>query len=97
MAQVIQGPQLRERIDGYLDPLVSSWQGIAVLAEGWATWDEDSRLNFDPNWAVPEDRLAQLRDWSARGRLDARQLARLARLESLVTAYRPLLTRLPAE
>lgn len=97
MAQVTEDRQLREQIDDYLDYLVNSWQGVPRLAADWEEWDEDSRLVFDVNWAIPEDRLLQLRGWAEQGLLSASQRARYEMLEAQVAEYRPLLDRMLAE
>ena len=97
MAQVARGVQLDERIDDYLAYLIKRWQGIPRLAAEWADWDEDSRLVFDLNWAVAEDRLLQLQGWDDQGQLTADQQTRLGKLKALVAEYRPTLDRMLAE
>jgi len=97
MAQVTRDVQLDERIDDYLTYLVKRWQGIPRLAAEWDDWDEDSRLVFDLNWAVAEDRLVQLQGWEEQGQLTAEQRARLRDLKVLVAEYRPVLVRMLAE
>jgi hypothetical protein len=97
MAQVARDVHLDERIDGYLAYLLKRWQGIPRLTVEWADWDEDSRVVFDLNWAVAEDRLAQLGSWDARGHLTSDQQARFRKLQAIVAEYRLTLDRMLAE
>ena len=97
MAQLMHGRTLCEQIDTYLDYLQKTWAGIALDAEEWAEWDDDSRLIFELNWAVPEDHLAQLNEWARQGQITAEQRARYDQLLRLVAANRPLLNRMLAE
>jgi hypothetical protein len=96
MAQVIQDADLRARIDGYLHYLVETWQGVPMLAAEWGDWDEHSRLVFALDWPVCEDRLHQLRQWAAEGRLTAPQRRQYDDLLALERRHRPTLERLLA-
>ena len=97
MAQVAQDPQLRSRIEHYLDYLTNQWEGIPELAAEWEDWDQDSRLTFVLNWGVPADRLHQLQGWAAQGLLTPGQHARYDGLLQLVERNRPTLERLLAD
>ena len=94
MAEVTENLLLRQRIDHYLSYLLREWEGIPHLAAEWADWDELSRLTFDVNWTVPEDRLHQLRQWAKEGRLTPEQTDRYEELLKLVEQHRPTLERL---
>lgn len=97
MAQLTQQARLRERIDRYQAYLLKAWQGVPELAAEWPGWDEHSRLAFDLDWGVCEDRLAQLQQWAEEGRLDPLQRARFDQLQALVARHRPLLESLLRE
>lgn len=97
MAQVAHDKHLLERIDHYLDYLLKTWEGVPLDAEEWASWDEFSRLNYDLDWGVPSDRLAQLRAFARRDLLTPEQRTRYESLELLVAQYQPLLDSMLAE
>jgi hypothetical protein len=97
MAQVASDAKLGEWIDEYLVYLTRAWKGIPQLAAEWEEWDEHSRLVFDLNWAVPEDRLLQLRHWAEQGLLTPAQCTRYQELLKLVEKNRPTLERLLAD
>ena len=84
-------------IEDYLAYLFTEWSGIPDLAAEWHEWDEPSRLTFDVNWGVVEDRLATLAYWHAKGLLTAQQCTRYEQLLRLVDEQRPTLERLLAE
>ena len=97
MAHVAYDPALTERIDAYLDYLKAAWEGVPLDAEEWHMWDEHSRLVFDLDWGVPEDRLAEVTRLAEQGCLTTAQRERFDRVLILVETYRPLLTRMLAE
>jgi hypothetical protein len=94
VAQVAQDPQLRGRIEHYLEYLTNQWAGIPELAAEWDEWDRESRLTFMFNWGVPADRLHQLKQWAEQDVLTPEQRERYDRLLELVTEHRPTLDRL---
>ena len=94
MAQVVKGSQLHEWIDDYLTYLKRAWEDIPALAAEWDEWDEHSKLVFDVNLGVPNDRLYQLREWAAQGLLTPAQRERYDELLRLVDRHRPTLARL---
>lgn len=96
MAQVVQNADLRARVEHYLDYVRDQWSGIPDLAAEWADWDEESRVTFVWNWAVPRDRLHQLEQWADQGLLTPEQQARYERLLVLVAEQRPKIERLLA-
>ena len=97
MAQLVQDPTLRDKIEFALDYLLREWSGVQELAGEWNNWDEDSRLVFELNWAVPEDWLHQLQQWAEQGVLTPEQRCRYADLLKLVAQQRPTLERLLAD
>jgi hypothetical protein len=83
-----------ERIDDYLDYLTHTWESLPELAVEWDTWDEESRLTWVVNWAVPEDRLSQLEQWAVAGLLTPAQRERYDMLRALTARNQTLLDRL---
>ena len=67
------------------------------LEEEWAEWDDVSRLHFDIDWPVREDRLAILGKWADQGHLDQDQMARYRELLDLVERNRPIYDRMLAK
>ena len=96
MAQVTQDKQLLEQIDHYLDYLVRTWEGVPLDAQEWDTWDDFSRLNYDLDWGVPNDRLAQLRGWAKQEIFTPSQQALYEELETLIAKNQPVLDRMLA-
>lgn len=96
MAQVRRDAAVQETIEEYLDYLERAWRAIPSVVTEWDGWDEHSRLVFDLNWAVPEDRLLQLRAWAACRLLTRPQRRRYDALQRLITEHRPDLERLRA-
>ncbi len=94
MAQVAQDTALQARIDYYLDYLLEQWEGLSEVEAEWDEWDEESHRTFAANWAVPRDRLAQLRAWAAQDLLTAEQRGRYQRLEGLATAGEGILRQM---
>ncbi len=97
MAQVAQDAELRATIEHYLTYLTATWESVPLEAREWHEWDEDSRLVYELNWAVPEDRLHSLRQWADQGLLTPTERARYDHLLRLVERYRPLLDELLRE
>jgi hypothetical protein len=97
MAQVAHDPQVVVRIDDYLDYLIRTWEGVPLEVREWDEWDEFTRLSYDLDWGVPNERLAQLHSWSEQGLFNAAQHARFNQLLALVARYQPLLARILAE
>ena len=97
MAQVAQDAESRATIDHYLTYLAATWESVPLGAREWHEWDEDSRLVYELNWAVPKDRLHSLRQWADQGILTATERARYDQLLRLVERYRPLLDELLRE
>ncbi len=97
MAQVARDADLRATIDHYLTYLAATWESVPLEAQEWHEWDEDSRLVYELNWAVPEDRLHSLRQWADQGMLTPAERARYDQLLRLVERYRPLLDELLRE
>src|SRR5215210_1543656 len=97
MAQVAQDAELRATIEHYLSYLTATWESVPLEAREWQEWDEDSRLVYELNWAVPEDRLHSLRHWADQGLLTPMEQARYDHLLRLVGRYRPLLAELLRE
>lgn len=94
MAQVAPASSLDARADRYLSYLRREWRGVQELVEQWDSWDEHSRLVFELNWAVPEDRLAQLRSWYEADLLSADRRRHYEELMALVDRMRPVLDRM---
>jgi hypothetical protein len=97
MAHVAQDAELRATIDHYLTYLAATWESVPLGAWEWHEWDEDSRLVYELNWAVPEDRLHSLRQWADQGMLKPTERARYDQLLRLVERHRPLLDELLRE
>jgi hypothetical protein len=97
MAQVAQDAELRARIEHYLAYLTATWEGVPLEAREWHEWDEDSRLVYELNWAVPEDRLHSLQHWADQGMLTPTERVRYDQLLRVVERYRPLLDQLLRE
>ena len=97
MVQVAQDAELRATIAHYLTYFTATWESVPFEAREWQEWDEDSRLVYELNWAVPEDRLHSLKRWAEQGLLTPTVRARYDRLLRLVERYRPLLDELLCE
>ena len=97
MAQVARDAELRATIEHYLRYLTATWESVPLEAQEWHDWDEDSRLVYELNWAVPEDRLHNLRQWANQGLLTSKERARYDHLLRLVERHRPLLDELLRE
>jgi hypothetical protein len=97
MAQVIQDKELLERIDDYLDYLLKTWKDVPLEAEDWEAWDDFTRLEYELDWGVPNDRLAQLRAWVKESILTPSQQGLYNDLEALIAENQPLLDRMLAE
>ncbi len=94
MAQVVQDPELRDRIEHYLDYLLREWRSIPEIAAEWDEWEELERLDFVLEWPIREDRMHQLRNWSAQGLLTPSQCARYDEVLKLEVHHRPALEQL---
>ncbi len=96
MAQVTSDPATaaRARIEDFLEYLMREWLGVPNVVRAWDEWDEFSRLVFQEDWAVREDRLAQLRRCSAQGQMTSEQETRYQQLLQVVAEQRPVLARL---
>ncbi len=97
MAQVRSDPALRERIDGYLDYLIRTWEDIPELADEWDDWDDLSQLTYVVNWGVPADRMAQLKRWAEQDLLSPEQRVRYKALLKLADQHGPTVERLLAD
>ena len=97
MAQVAHDADLRATIEHYVTYLAATWESVPLEAREWHEWDEDSRLVYELNWAVPDDRLHTLRQWAGQGMLTPAERARYDQLLRLVERHRPLLDELLRE
>jgi hypothetical protein len=96
MAQVRPDTELQAWIDDYLAYLLTEWAAIPVVADEWGEWEDHQRLDFALEWPICEDRLRQLQQWAAEGRLTARQREQYDELLALERRHRPTLERLLA-
>lgn len=94
MAEVAQDTKLQTTIDHYLDYLIRTWESVPIDAREWDDWDDLSQLTYDLDWGVPNDRLAQLRQFAEQGVLTSAQRARYEDLLKLVDRYRPVLAEM---
>ena len=81
-------------IDYLLDYLLRHWSSIPQVEQEWPTWDPIDQEVFHLEWAVKEDRLAQLEQYLKAGALTPLQLARFEDLGHLIAQNRPILERL---
>ena len=94
MASLAHQTDLAAWIDQSLDYLTMYWTAIPEIAAGWDEREEHDRLDFVIEWPLREDRLRQLRQWEAEGRLAPPQLLRLRELDQLIHRHQPTLDRL---
>src|SRR5688500_1012445 len=94
MAAVARQSGRDDRVDSFLAYLLAEWEAVPQLAEEWADWSADDRLDFALDRPIREDRLWQLDALAQGGRLSPEQQQRYARLRELVAQQRPLLDRL---
>jgi hypothetical protein len=94
MAQVRPDTELQAWIDDYLAHLLSEWADNPVVADGWDEWEEHERLDFVLEWPIRENRLHQLRQWAAEGRLTMPQQRQYDDLMMLESRNRSKLERL---
>ena len=59
------------------------------VAAAWATWDQESRLDFLSEWAITESYEEVLRAAVSQTRLTARQAERYRHLLELINESRP--------
>ncbi len=97
MDQLTQDAAVAMRIDHDLDYLIREWRNIPLLADEWDDWDDHSQLIFVLNWAVPNDRLGELRKQADQGLLNAEQQARYDELQQIIAQHEPWLERILAE
>jgi hypothetical protein len=97
MAQVAQTPELRARIDGFLDYALDEWESVPEYAAEFPSWDESQQLAFVHEWGIRESALESLSAYAARGALIPEQSARFSRLLHLVAEHHATMTRLLAD
>ena len=84
-------------IDYLLDYLLRHWSSIPQVEQEWPTWDPIDQEVFHLEWAIKEDRLAQLGQYLEAGALTPPQLARFEDLKRLIAQNRSVLERLLTE
>ena len=84
----------KQRVEKYLDYLEREWARVPQIAAEWAGWDEDDRLEFQVEWGIRDDRLADLGRFTRIGLLLPDQEARFDRLQELIARNRPRLEHL---
>jgi hypothetical protein len=94
MAAVERDRDADARIDSFLVHLLAEWAAVPDLAAEWADWSAADRADFALDWPIREDRLQQVAQAARAGSLTGEQALGYARLQQLVTVYRPLVDRL---
>lgn len=83
-----------ESADYYLAYLEDEWNTVPEYAEWWPELDAVEKEVIQMEWAIPQGRLAEVRDWSEKGLLSPEQQARYEALLKLIEQHRPTLERL---
>ena len=87
MAQVARTTNID--IDWLLAFLTREWSNVRVVHEVWATWDQESRLDYLNEWPITESYEEVLRATVSQTHLTADQAERYRYLLELINATRP--------
>ena len=77
--------------ESFLAYLAREWASVPQVAANWLSLDEEEQLAFDLEWAIREDRLADVEAWSHAGILTAAQARRFEELQGVIVRNRPIL------
>lgn len=81
-------------IDKLLDLLNEAWAEMPSIAADIEGWDPSERVDFLEEWALEEERLADVERYAARGALSDHQRARYDALCQQIAQLRPTLDAL---